>query len=62
MSYLKIGVEWVRRSLYQTLNLQEQVRLEGRPDPAPAISSRKQQRQRLEQIEFGPIVERRQVA
>jgi len=61
-AYLKIGVEWVRRSPYQTLALQEQVRLEGRPGPAPAIRSRKQQRQRLEQIEFGPIVERRQVA
>jgi hypothetical protein len=62
MSYLKIGVEWVRRSLYQPLTLQTQVRLEGKPDPTPAISSRKQRRQRLEQIEFGPIVECRQVA
>lgn len=62
MSYLKIGIEWVKRSLNEWLPLQEEVRLSGAPDPAPAISSRKQYRQRLEQIEFGPIMEFRQVA
>ncbi|UFP95046.1 transposase [Gloeobacter morelensis] len=63
MSYRKIGIEWVKRSLGERLPLRQAVVwLSGAPDPTPAMSSRRQCRQRLEQIEFGPIVERRQVA
>ncbi|UFP97108.1 hypothetical protein [Gloeobacter morelensis] len=48
MSYLKIGIEWVKRSMHGRLALQEAVSLSGTPDPFPAMSSRRQHRQRLE--------------
>lgn len=55
MSYLKIGWNWVRMSLTQGWKFTIHLALSGQPDPQPAISSKRQFRERLEQPEFNSI-------
>ncbi|WP_287129277.1 hypothetical protein [Candidatus Cyanaurora vandensis] len=56
MSYLKIGWNWVRMGLAQGWKLTVTLALSGQSDPQPAISSKRQFQERLEQPEFNFII------
>lgn len=51
-SYLKIGWSWVKTALTQGWELFQTLLLNGRPDPSPAIASRKQDEKKRERLEF----------
>ncbi len=51
-SYLKIGWAWVKTALTQGWELFETLFLSGKPDPDPAIASRKQYEQKRYRLEF----------
>ncbi|NEP54175.1 MAG: transposase [Moorea sp. SIO3C2] len=51
-SYLKIGWAWVLTALTQGWELFETLILSGKPDPSPAMASRKQDEQKRYRLEF----------
>lgn len=51
-SYLKIGWSWVKTALTQGWELFQTLVLNGRPDPSPAIASRKQDEKKRYRLEF----------
>ena len=51
-SYLKIGWSWVKTALTQGWELFQTLLLNGRPDPSPAIASRKQDEKKRARLEF----------
>ena len=51
-SYFRIGWQWVKTALMESWQLMSSVYFRGNYDPEPVIASRKQARQKRQQIEF----------
>ena len=56
-SYLKIGWNWIRRALSRKEKLLNHVALSPKPDPEPAMASRKQHHKRMQPHFYGELGE-----